>query len=97
MCRTKPQNIKQKGANTVGEASGSQQQVPPQSDKPQTSADGSYAIMQAMEAFLSDADSDMSLSNMTFNSQGSYMVTSSNEPPLDTSIRVNDDFDISIV
>ena len=49
--------------------------------------------MQAMEAFLSDEDSDMSLSNMTWNSQGSYMVTSSNEPPLNTSIRVNDDFD----
>ena len=30
---------------------------------------------------------------MAFNSQGSYMVSNSNEPPLDTSIRVNDDFD----
>ena len=45
-----------------------------------------------MEAFLSD-DSDMSNSNMTFNSQGSYMVSSASEPPLYTSIRVNDDFD----
>ena len=45
--------------------------------------------MKAMEAFLSD--SDMSESGMTFNSQGSYMITDA-MAPLDTSIRVNDNF-----
>ena len=89
MCRTKPQNIRNRGANTIGEASGSSNTDRLTSSKPDSPTSGSFAIMKAMEAFLSD--SDMSDSGMTFNSQGSYMVTDATTP-LDTSIRVNDDF-----
>ena len=89
MCKTKPQNIRNRGANTIGEASGSGNTDPPTSSKPDSPTSGSFAIMKAMEAFLSD--SDMSETGMTFNSQGSYMITDATAP-LDTSIRVNDDF-----